>query len=158
MLTIQLITEESPELNAIRLLFREYAAELNENLCFQRFDEELFNPLKKYGEPNGCLLLAHWNQEPVACIALQPITGNEACEMKRLYVKPPFRKLGIAEELVIKVLKLANEKGYEKMVLDTLKRLQPAVRLYKKFGFKNTTAYYVNPLPGVIYMERQIKE
>ena len=78
--------------------------------------------------------------------------------MKRLYVKPPFRKLGIAEELVIKVLKLANEKGYEKMATDTLKRLQPAVRLYKKFGFKNTTAYYVNPLPGVIYMEEQIKE
>lgn len=142
------------ELNIIKDLFREYSNELNENLCFQRFDEELENPLKKYGGPHGSLLLAFWNNEPAGCIALQPLSEDSVCEMKRLYVRPEYRKFGIGEELVKKLLEEAKEKGCRKMVLDTLERLQAAIRLYKKYGFENTSAYYINPLPNAVYMDK----
>ncbi|MDB5247695.1 MAG: hypothetical protein JWQ40_2089 [Segetibacter sp.] len=157
MLTIKSIINNSDQLNIIRSLFKEYSTGLNENLCFQSFDEELENPLKKYGPPKGSLFLAYWNNEPAGCIALQPLQEAHTCEMKRLYVRPEYRKHGIGEQLVKVLLEAANEKGYKKMVLDTLERLQPAIKLYLKYGFENTSAYYKNPLPSVVYMERRLQ-
>lgn len=155
MVTIRHVTRSGEEMESVKDLFRKYSAGLNENLCFQSFDNELENPLKKYGEPKGCLLLAYWNNEAAGCIALQPLQEG-VCEMKRLYVRPEFRGKGIAEELVKVLLQEAKEKGYNKMVLDTLERLQPAIRLYRKYGFADTSAYYENPLKNVVYMEKEL--
>ncbi len=146
--------EDEKGLDEVRKLFREYLEELNENLCFQSTDEELVSPLKKYGLPFGSLLVAYVDDEPAGCIALQPLKEEGVCEMKRLYVRPGYRNKGIADALVIKLLAAAKEKGYKKMVLDTLERLQPAIKLYVKHGFVNTSAYYENPLPEVMYMEK----
>jgi len=154
MLRILKISTESAALETVRQLFLEYAEELQENLCFQSFDEEVKNPLKKYGSPMGALFLAYWNDEPAGCIALQPLKESGVCEMKRLYVKPAFRKFGIGRALVEALLKASHEFGYNSMRLDTLERLQPAIKLYEQFGFKVINAYYENPLPGVVYMER----
>lgn len=155
MLRITKISEESAALETVRQLFLEYAEELQENLCFQSFDEEVKNPLKKYGLPMGALFIAYWNDEPVGCIALQPLKEEGVCEMKRLYVKPAFRKYGIGKALVEALLKASHELGYTSMRLDTLERLQPAIKLYEQYGFKVINAYYENPLPGVVYMERE---
>ena len=76
--------------------------------------------------------------------------------MKRLYVKPFFRKNKIGKVLVEELLSSAKERNYEKMRLDTFLKLYAAVQLYKKFGFENISAYYNNPLPGVMYMEKQL--
>lgn len=156
MLTIHHINKESEEMDLVRDLFRQYSDGLNENLCFQSFDDELQNPLKKYGEPSGCILLAYWNNQAAGCIALQPLKVEGVCEMKRLYVRAEYRNQGIADDLIKVLLKEAAEKGYRKMVLDTLERLQPAMRLYRKYGFVNTSAYYENPLRGVVYMEKEL--
>lgn len=156
MITINYINQKGCELDVVKTLFNEYANELNENLCFQHFEEELEDPLKKYGQPLGSLLLAYCNNEPAGCIALQPLPQQGVCEMKRLYVRNQYRNQGIADELVNIILKEAKDKGYQKMVLDTLERLQAAVKLYTKHGFVNTSAYYANPLPAVVYMEKQM--
>jgi len=153
-LNIIKIAVESAALETVRLLFLEYAAELQEDLCFQSFDAEVRHPLEKYGPPNGVIFLAYWNDEPAGCIALQPLSGEAVCEMKRLYVKPAFRKYGIGRALVEHLLEAADRLGYTSMRLDTLDRLQPAIRLYEQYGFKVINAYYDNPLPGVVYMER----
>jgi putative acetyltransferase len=58
--------------------------------------------------------------------------------------------------LVEELLNSAKEKNYEKMRLDTFIKLQAAVHLYKQLGFENITAYYNNPLPGVVYMEKEL--
>ncbi|MBC7720858.1 MAG: GNAT family N-acetyltransferase, partial [Pedobacter sp.] len=155
MLSIKHITKKDADLDAAVQLFKDYAAELNVNLCFQSFDAELEDPLKKYGSPNGALFLGYFNNEPVACIALQPIADG-SCEMKRLYVKPAFRKFKIGDTLVQQLLITAKKLGYKKMKLDTLQRLQPAINLYKKHGFIVTTAYYKNPLPEVVFMEKDL--
>jgi ribosomal protein S18 acetylase RimI-like enzyme len=156
MMTIFPIEKEGPALEEVRELFREYETELGEDLCFQSFEDELKNPLKKYGPPEGILLLAKWQESSVACVALSPLNEPGICEMKRLYVRPRFRHLGIGKKLVEIIVDLAAKKEYITMKLDTLARLQPAIRLYEKQGFKNTSAYYKNPLPDVVYMERQL--
>ena len=156
MLRIKHITEEGAELNIIRELFREYEKELDENICFQSFEEELKTPLKKYGPPDGDLLLAFWEHEAAGCIALTKLKEGGACEMKRLYVRPSFRKNKIGKVLVEELITSAKEKDYTSMRLDSLYKLEAAVRLYQDFGFKNISAYYDNPLKGVVYMEKQL--
>lgn len=171
-ITFKHITTISPELEIIKNLFNEYAHELNENLCFQSFTDELNNPLTKYGLPTGDLILAYYNNEAVGCVALTDIsnnlifnqtknktqrTNNKVCEMKRLYVKPQFRKYKIGETLVAEIISSAKKLNYNLMKLDTLERLVPAIQLYKKFGFTITNAYYKNPLPHVVYMQLSLK-
>jgi putative acetyltransferase len=153
MINISQVVKGGNELNTIRQLFRDYENELGENLCFQSFEEELNNPLQKYAEPRGVIFLAHYNNEVAGCIALYELNEDE-CEMKRLYVKPEFRKHKIAQQLVDKLIEHAKQQGFKKMKLDTLEKLQPAIGLYRKNGFDETTAYYENPLPTVVYMEK----
>ena len=156
MLLIKHIIEEGKELNIVRDLFREYEKELSEDICFQSFEEELKHPLKKYGPPDGDLLLAYWEDEIAGCIALTKMKEPGVCEMKRLYVKPPFRKNKIGKLLVEELLNSAKEREYKLMRLDTFLKLQAAVHLYQQFRFKNISAYYNNPLPGVVYMEKEL--
>ncbi len=140
----------------VRQLFKEYADGLQEDLCFQGFTKELNDPFDKYGPPLGCMFIARYNGLPAGCIALQPLTAPGVCEMKRLYVRPEYRSHGIGDKLVSRLLGSAAELGYRTMVLDTLQRLQPAIRLYERHGFVTTSPYYSNPLPGVVYMQKEI--
>ncbi len=156
MLDIQKVTTEGPALESIKSLFKAYLGELNEDLCFQSFDTEIDNPLYKYGAPTGALFIAFYNGVPVGCIALQPLQEPHTCEMKRLYVAPDYRKLGVGDALVKILLQEAQSLGYATMKLDTLERLQAAIQLYQKFGFETVTAYYDNPLPSVVYMEKKL--
>jgi len=78
MLRIKHIIEEGKELDVIRDLFREYEKELDEEICFQSFDEELKDPLKKYGPPSGDLILAYWEDEIAGCIALTKMKESTA--------------------------------------------------------------------------------
>jgi len=158
MLTIIQITQDGNQLNEARILFREYENELNADLRFQSFDDELENPLYKYGNPKGALLLAYWNNELAGCIALQPLQDEGVCEMKRLFVRPLFRKHKIGEALANEVVQIAKHLGYVTMKLDTLDRLEAALQLYKKMDFVVTNAYYENPLDGVVYMEKALQE
>jgi GNAT superfamily N-acetyltransferase len=157
MLDIQKVTTEGPVLESIKSLFKAYLLELNEDLCFQSFDSEIDNPLYKYSAPTGALFIAYHNATPVGCIALQPLQEAQTCEMKRLYVVPEYRKLKIGDALVQALLLEAKTLGYLTMKLDTLDRLQAALKLYLKYGFETVTAYYDNPLPGVVYMQKELR-
>ena len=156
MINIQHIGKDSSSISTIKELFGEYLTELNEDLFFQHFDEEMDNPLLKYAPPKGSLVLALWNNEPAGCVALKPLVENGICEMKRLYVRPQYRMHGIGDALVKQILSDATTSGYHKMVLDTLSRLTSAIRLYERYGFVHTSAYYDNPLPNVVYMEKKL--
>ena len=157
MLDIQKVTTEGAALESVKDLFKAYLGELNEDLCFQSFDREIGNPLYKYSAPVGALFIAYYNAIPVGCIALQPLQEAQTCEMKRLYVSPAYRKLGVGDALVKVLLQEAQSLGYTTMKLDTLERLQAAIRLYQKFGFETVTAYYDNPLPSVVYMQKILR-
>ena len=156
MLRIKHIVQEGSDLDTIRELFREYEKELNEDICFQDFEQELKHPLKKYGPPSGDLILAYWEDEVAGCIALTKTKDHGACEMKRLYVRPNFRKNKIGKMLVEDLLTSARERDYKIMRLDTFIKLEAAIKLYQQFGFRNIEPYYNNPLQAVVYMEKEL--
>ena len=157
MLDIQKVTKQGSALESVKDLFKAYLEELNEDLCFQSFDSEIDNPLYKYSAPTGALFIATYHATPVGCIALQPLLEAHTCEMKRLYVVPEYRNLKIGDALVKSLLQEAQLLGYTTMKLDTLERLQAAIQLYQKFGFETVTAYYDNPLPSVVYMQKDLR-
>ena len=141
------------QLDDVRALCREYADTLGLDLETQNLSQELAQLPGKYAPPAGCLLLAHVGDQPAGCVAFRPL-GERVCEMKRLYVRPSYRKLGLGRLLVERLLQEGRARGYTTMRLDTIpERMQAAVALYQRFGFVNIPAYWSNLLPGVEYME-----
>jgi putative acetyltransferase len=135
-----------------RTLFREYQEFLNVDLCFQGFEEELASLPGKYASPKGVILLAEVDGDIAGCVAVREIKDG-ICEMKRLYVKEQFRGLSIGQSLAVEIIKQAKNFNYQKMQLDTLQRLETAMGIYQKLGFKKISPYYANPLDEVVYWE-----
>lgn len=148
------------EIDAIRKLFREYETYLDIDLCFQDFESELASLPGKYAPPSGTLLLAMDGRKAVGCGALRRISSleNNACEMKRLYVRPAARSLGLGKRIAERLIQEAVRLGYAAMVLDTLDRLEAAIELYRSLGFVCVEPYYDNPLSGVIYMKLNLQD
>jgi ribosomal protein S18 acetylase RimI-like enzyme len=91
----------------------------------------------------GSLLIAYHDGQPAGCVALRDL-GDGACEMKRMFVPPACRGLGIGRALADHVLADARTAGYRVMRLDTSRRQAEAIRLYENSGFKRISPY---PLP-----------
>jgi len=157
-ITIMPVTSQGKLLNAVINMFNEYAVELNEDISFQHPGKEFNNPLVKYAPPKGALFVALYNEEPAGCVALHSLPQGGTCEMKRMYVRPEFRKYSIGRLLANAILDEAIRLGYERMVLDTLQKLEPAIRLYRSLGFKETLPYYNNPLSNVLFMEKKLND
>src|SRR5437016_13880632 len=136
-----------------RQLFKEYAAWLEIDLCFQNFDAELAGLPGDYAPPRGRLLLAADGDQIAGCIALRKIADG-ICEMKRLFVRAAFRGQGLGRSLTEAIINEARVIGYERMRLDTLHgRMDKAIALYRELGFKEIAPYYNNPVPGAMFME-----
>jgi len=145
--------ETSEQIETARELFREYQEWLGISLCFQNFDDEVANLPADYRMPNGRLLIAIKDSDVVGCIALRKLT-DDACEMKRLFLRPQFRGQGLGREMVQRIIDEAREIGYERMRLDTLPRwMDQAIALYEQFGFRDIPPYYDNPVAGARFME-----
>jgi ribosomal protein S18 acetylase RimI-like enzyme len=144
---------EKEHISEIKTLFLEYSNWLGELFCFQGFEEELASLPGKYASPSGRLYLVFSDGKSAGCIGIRKI-DDEVCEMKRLYVRPEARGLGIGKKLVDLVVSDAKQIGYKKMLLDTLPhKMQQAQKLYRDAGFYGIDAYYANPIKGVMYME-----
>lgn len=140
-------------LEEIKELITEYTTSLGRDLDFQHLSEEMDNLGLKYTSPNGEILAAISDEGQVAgCVAYRR-HQDKCCEMKRLYVKPEYRKMKLGQKLVEEIIKRARVAGYEEMLLDTIRPLESAIGLYKRYGFEEIPAYYDNPMEDVVYMK-----
>lgn len=154
--TVELLTPQLPaEFDAVREIFREYADSLRIDLCFQGFEEELASLPGDYAMPRGALLLARVDGAVAGCCALRPLDTADypnASEMKRLYVRPPYRGLGLGRQLAEAILDAARVSGYDHVLLDTLDDMEAARTLYEDLGFEEVPPYYHNPVAGAHYL------
>lgn len=157
---IKLVTpRETADLDGVRTLFTEYASALKVDLCFQNFAAELASLPGEYAGPRGALLLATVAGELAGCCAMRPLDGVDypnACEMKRLYVRPAYRGLRLGRLLAETILESARVAGYDCILLDTLDEMEAARALYSELGFDEIPPYYYNPIAGAHYLKAEL--
>jgi len=139
------------DMEHIRDLFTEYQQWLGVDLCFQGFEDEMHTLPGKYAEPQGCLLLAREGAAIIGGVGMWPL-DESVCEMKRLYIRPPWLGQGLGRRLALTLIDAARKRGYQSMCLDTLPQLTTALSLYRSLGFADTEPYYHNPHDGVSYL------
>lgn len=155
--------ETGKDIELVKMFFAEYADFLKKELCecadlpwlvqyYRDFEEETANLPEGYSQPEGCLLIARYKGEPAGCVALAR-QSEGVCEMKRLFVGPEYRRLGIGKALCEVLLEQAMKIGYSSMRLATA--LEPPKVLYKSLGFKEIAAFTDVPdeIKGIAFME-----
>lgn len=151
---ITAVTEE--DYREARALLREYEAEIEVDLCFQGFEEELDTLERVYGPPGGIFFLLRREEQTAGCVALKDL-GDGVCEMKRLFLRPGFRGEGLGRRCAERIVQAAREMGYGAMRLDTLPAMRAAIALYRSMGFAEIPRYTENPLEGALFMELRLE-
>lgn len=144
---------------ATREILREYSASLAVDLSFQNFAAELQQLPGDYAPPTGLMLLALVDGAVAGCGAFRNLPDADypnACEMKRLYVRPAFRRFGLGRTLAQALMDRATEAGYSAMLLDTLDDMEAARGLYESLGFAEVPPFYFNPVPGAHYLKAEL--
>src|SRR5882762_4473208 len=127
------------------------------DFCYASGQEELPGA---YAPPGGNLLLATHSGKAAGCVAFRRLSPD-TCEMKRMYVRPEFRGMGIGRQLVDTLIQTARESGYSLMRLETTIRMDNAISLYSAAGFNVCQPYYTIPesfLAVTVFMELNLTE
>jgi GNAT superfamily N-acetyltransferase len=144
------------DIEAVRCLFAAYADSLGVDLGYQAFTSEFAGLPGRYSRPAGELLLARGTDgEPIGCVGMRPLAPG-CCEMKRLYVAPEARGLGLGSALIDTIIEAAVRIGHREMRLDTLPFMTHAMALYGKAGFAPIAPYYETPVTGTVFLARRL--
>ena len=130
----------------------EQGAEVASCLKSQHLDDESRDMKTKYGLPYGRMYLALVEENIAGCVALTK-NDEDYCEIKRLYLRPQFRGMGISKALIERIIADAREIGYKYMRLDTFPFMKSAIKLYEKYGFYFIEKYNDNPAETAVYMQ-----
>jgi len=135
----------------VEQIFREYIASPSVSLEFQDYERELAALPGSYAPPEGALLLAWQSGRAIGCVAMRPI-DEAICEMKRLYVRPDGRGMGVGRHLADAIIAIAREAGYAEMRLDVLPEFERARDVYHALGFRPAEPVAYNPVPGTSFL------
>lgn len=147
------IAEADPESAPVRACLSQYYAELA-----RRFDTG-YDPARAADPdaaamrpPLGAFLLATSDGLPVGCAGLKG--GAEYAEVKRLWVAPAARRLGIARLLMTALEARARSLGISLLRLDTNSALPEAEALYRATGWRGIERYNEDPYPDLFFEKR----
>lgn len=148
-----------------RTLLREYAAFLSSHsetarYCSASLEAEAARLPFSFIEQGGGCLLARATGEAGGFIAWREAPGQfalHAWEVKRLWVRPAFRRLGMGRALLRDVLRRAAAAGRESVYLDTAPGpMAAAVNMYRELGFEPCAPYNGNAVEGLAYFRKTI--
>ena len=144
------------DLSDLARLFAQYQAHIGVDLSYQDFANEVAGLPGKYAPPAGSLLVARAGDgRAIGCVAMRPL-DHDSCEMKRLFVTPEGRGLGLGRALVHAIIAEARQAGYTEIKLDTLPSMREAIELYRTLGFERAAPYYATAPAGTIFMSRKL--
>ena len=164
------INVANPEEHAqpIRELFWEYLQWANKNVKENfgvSFDiaamlKDDMHTLNKFMPPKGRLLLGYVEDQPMGIACLRELS-NSIGEIKRMYVRPQARKIGLGRGLLSQLLEESHQIGYERVRLDSARFMTEAHQLYRTSGFREIEAYEGSEIPKEfqshwIFMEREL--
>ena len=166
---IQIFQYKESDLGAIRIILNEYLSFIAKELIRQPWNYNLdveyavnftMNNLDKFAEPDGRLLLVEVDCEIAGTISFRKIR-EDAGEIKRMYVNPKFRGKKLGNLLIEEVIEISQGNEFSKLYLDTAHFMSSAISLYKKYGFKETTAYTESVIPkgllnSMIFMMKEL--
>lgn len=128
------------------------------SFCYGALEQEAADLPSSYLDQNGGAIVASTNHHPVGFVAwrsLPPPEFASAWELKRLWLRPQARGLGIGRALAQEVLERAKANGKSIVLLDTAPDVMPAAyRLYLQMGFEECPPYNSRPLEGIVYMRK----
>ena len=104
-------------------------------------------------------MLAMVDGELAGCCAMRPLDSVDypnACEMKRLYVRDAYRRLGLGRQLAEAVMDAARVAGYHTMRLETLPEREIAQALSRDLGVKGVPPCFHNPIAGPHYLKGEL--
>ena len=139
------VAVEDPRSAAARFCLDAYAAELD--ATFEGgFDTSRSRPVDPAAltPPRGLLLVARLHAEPIACGALK-LPPGEPAEIKRLWVAPAARRLGVARRVLAELEAQARQAGAEVVRLDTNRAMRAATTLYRSAGYTEVPAFNDEP-------------
>jgi GNAT superfamily N-acetyltransferase len=136
---------ENPTTDDARWCLGQYFAELN-----TRF-EAGFDPVVSISAdaheltpPAGVLCIARLRGEPVGCGALK-FHHDAPTELKRMWIAPSARGLGVGRRLLQELEQLAREAGATIVRLETNRALREAIALYRRSGYVEVEAFNAEP-------------
>jgi DNA-binding MarR family transcriptional regulator/GNAT superfamily N-acetyltransferase len=94
--------------------------------------------------PHGLLLVARLHGRPIGCGALK-LHGRRPAEIKRMWVSPDARGLGLGRRLLVELERHAGEHGARRTRLETNRALREAISLYRSAGYVEVPAFNEEP-------------
>lgn len=145
------IVEIDPRADDARYCLGEYYAELSRRFE-QGFDVSLSRDpdAKDMIRPRGAFLVAMSDELPIGCVGLKG-SGGDTAEVKRLWIAPSARGLGLSKRLMEATEAAARELKIKVLRLDTNRALPEAIALYRNSGWTEIDRFNDDPYPDYFF-------
>ncbi|TXD50350.1 MULTISPECIES: GNAT family N-acetyltransferase [unclassified Polaribacter] len=109
---------------------------LHKHQLYEKADDDLLDHPQKYLEQGSSIFLAHYEDQVVGTISLIPV-NEHTYEILKLGVVDGFKGLGIGRKLMQICIDICVEKNVKIITLESSSKLENALKLYEKLGFKH---------------------